>query len=177
MNSILIIEDDLTFSSLLKDAFTELDFKAHSTNNHESTTQLIENTKIKFTHCLLDLGLPSGSGLSLITPLLNKYPGLKIVVLTGFANVPTAVEAIKLGALYYLSKPAELKDIIKAFERDMGNPSMPLHSDFNLDKREKEHVLAVLQKNHFNISISAKELGMHRRTLQRKIIKWGLKNN
>lgn len=175
MKRILIVEDDPLFSSLMADALKEHGFEVCCSHDHDSSHELIKSD-LQLTHCLLDLGLPSGSGLGLIIPLKEKFPDLKIVVLTGFANVPTAVEAIKLGAIYYLSKPIEIEQVLEAFNRDGGDAATPLNSAYDLDSREREHVLAVLQKNHFNISVSAIDLGMHRRTLQRKIQKWGLKN-
>lgn len=175
MDKLLIIEDDPLFSHLLSEALEPLGFQAAVASHHAQALEFLHE-RTPFTHCLLDLGLPSGSGLTLITPLLNYNPDLKIVVLTGFANVPTAVEAIKLGALYYLSKPVEIQHILEAFERTQGDATQPLNTVSDLDSREREHVQAILQKNHFNISASARELGLHRRTLQRKLAKWGLRS-
>lgn len=176
MSKLLIVEDDPLFSSLMADELMQQGFSVITAHDHQSAIELMRPTDLQLTHCLLDLGLPSGSGLSLIAPLVEQHPFIKIVVLTGFANVPTAVEAIKLGALYYLSKPVDVEQVMKAFERESGDPATPLDTPSDLDTREREHVLAVLQRNQFNISISAKELGMHRRTLQRKIVKWGLRD-
>jgi two-component system response regulator RegA len=95
-----------------------------------------------------------------------------VVILTGYSSVATAVEAIKLGALNYLCKPATLPEIIAAFDGENGDPDAAIaESPPSVDRLEWEHIQRVLADNHNNISATARQLGMHRRTLQRKLQK------
>src|SRR4029450_10657606 len=97
---------------------------------------------------------------------------IRIVVLTGYGSIPTAVEAIKLGATYYLAKPANVDDIVNAFHRDAGNDSVPVNGrTMSLSRLEWEYIQRVLQQHHGNIAATARALSIHRRTLQRKIAK------
>lgn len=121
---------------------------------------------------ILDLKLDQASGLHLIRDLLQAAPGCRIVVLTGYSSIPTTVEAIKLGAVDYLCKPASLDDIVSAFERSEGNPAVSVPaSPHSVDRLEWEHIQRVLAEYAGNISATARALGMHRRTLQRKLQK------
>jgi two-component system response regulator RegA len=108
----------------------------------------------------------------LITPLLSCKPLLRIVVLTGYASIATAVDAIKLGACHYLTKPAEVDDIIAAFGETMAMPDGDAPSKpTSLERAEWEYIQATLQACEGNVSAAAKRLGLHRRTLQRKLQK------
>jgi ActR/RegA family two-component response regulator len=109
---------------------------------------------------------------ALIPQLLEIDPETRIVVLTGYANISTAVEAIKLGAIYYLSKPVSTDEIIAAFHKQEGNPKTPVGTEtLKLGMAEREHIVTALERNRRNVSATARELGMHRRTLQRKLDK------
>ena len=122
---------------------------------------------------VLDLNLNGSSGLALIPQLLAINPACRIVVLTGYASITTAVDAIKLGAVQYLAKPVEIEAILAAFESDdapdldVVAPDEPL----SVDRLEWEHIQRVLNENDGNISATARALKMHRRTLQRKLSK------
>jgi two-component system response regulator RegA len=116
--------------------------------------------------------MPGASGLELIPKLLEIDPATRIVVLTGYANITTAVEAIKLGAVHYLSKPVSPDDIITAFHKKDGDPKTPVDAEsVTLDAAERDIILSAFERNRKNISATARELGMHRRTLQRKLEK------
>ena len=126
---------------------------------------------------VLDLNIAGTSGLTLIAPLLAANPACRIVVLTGYASIATAVEAIKLGATHYLAKPTDVDAILAAFEAtapqaDVAPPSQPL----SVDRLEWEHIQRVLKENDGNISSTARALKMHRRTLQRKLMKRPVKS-
>jgi two-component system response regulator RegA len=98
-------------------------------------------------------------------------------VLTGYASIATAVEAIKLGATYYLSKPADADDIIAAFHHDSGDESaLVSQRPLSVSRLEWEHINRVLSEHHGNVSAAARALGMHRRTLQRKLSKRRVRN-
>ena len=111
--------------------------------------------------------MPGESGLSLIPKLCTICPGIRIVVLTGYASINTAVEAIKLGAINYLTKPADTDEIIAMFDEKTDKPDMSRP----LQQVEWDHIQEVLNACKGNISHAAEKLGMHRRTLQRKLKK------
>ncbi len=122
---------------------------------------------------LIDLRIGAESGLVLVRQAAALCPPPRIVVLTSYASIATAVEAIKLGATHYLAKPAEVEEIVAALERGpQGDPAVPLpETPPSLRKLEWEHIQQVLRANHGNISATARALRMHRRTLQRKLEK------
>jgi two-component system, response regulator RegA len=126
---------------------------------------------------VLDLKMPGPSGLELVKKLKALDTHTRIVVLTGFASVATAVEAIKLGATHYLAKPADADEIVAAFSRDSGNAAVPVAAKpLPLSRLEWEHIQKVLTECGGNISETARRLGMHRRTLQRKLGKRPVRN-
>jgi two-component system response regulator RegA len=127
------------------------------------------------THAVIDLRMPTGSGLDLLRDLLALHPGVAVVVLTGYGSIPTAIEAIKRGAVNYLTKPAEPAEIEAAF----GEPEGPEGPEAvgaetavpSLDRAQWEHIQRVLADCQGNISEAARRLNMHRRSLQRKLQK------
>lgn len=126
-----------------------------------------------FSHALLDLKLEDGHSLGLIAELISANPHMKIVVLTGYSSIATAVQAIKLGAVNYLAKPASIEQILSAFEASEEEDNMlePDLDDISLKRLEWEKIQQVLTENDGNISATARQLKMHRRTLQRKLNK------
>ncbi|MBC6906985.1 response regulator [Saccharophagus sp. K07] len=168
---ILYVEDDATLASVTTRALTRRGFDVvhyESISAARSGSQLQE-----FTWALLDLKLEDGSSLELIGLLLDKNPDIKIVVLTAYASIATAVQTIKLGATNYLSKPATIDQILQAFENDA--PTCADEADtahvVPLRRIEWEHIQKALADNAGNISATARQLKMHRRTLQRKLAK------
>ncbi|MGL5471798.1 MAG: response regulator transcription factor, partial [Shewanella sp.] len=127
------------------------------------------------THILLDMKLAEANGLSLIVPLRNLLPKVVMVLLTGYASIATAVEAIRLGADNYLAKPVDTQTLLAAFELDVHSNSLQEDdvddSPLNPKRLEWEHIQQVLNANQGNVSATARQLGMHRRTLQRKLLK------
>jgi two-component system response regulator RegA len=112
------------------------------------------------------------SGLDLVAKLKKLDPNTRIVMLTGYASIATAVEAIKLGAVHYLAKPADADEILAAFQRDEGDAAMPVQpKPLSVARLEWEHIQKVLTECDGNISETARRLNMHRRTLQRKLAK------
>jgi len=121
---------------------------------------------------ILDLSLGDENGIDLIKPLLKVHPELKIVVLTGYASLTTAVQAIKLGAWNYLAKPVDVGSILNAFSKENDElPQVTISTPISLKQLEWEHLQRVLAENKGNVSETARQLGMHRRTLQRKLKK------
>lgn len=124
-------------------------------------------------YAIVALRLPDGSGLDLITKLKGLDRHMRIVVLTRYGSIATAIEAIKLGATYYLCKPAPADDIMAAFFHDSGNGATPLpeKKPMSIKRLEWEYIWEVLQEQRGNVSQAARALSMHRRTLQRKLSK------
>jgi two-component system response regulator RegA len=115
--------------------------------------------------------------LTLLEELKRRNPKARIVVLTGFASVATAVEAIKLGAVHYLPKPADADEVVSAFGRATGDASLPVSANrLSISRLEWEHIQNVLSENGGNVSATARALKMHRRTLQRKLAKRPVRN-
>src|SRR5258708_26466778 len=114
--------------------------------------------------------MPDGSGLALVEQLKRLNPAMRIVVLTGFASVATAVEAIKLRAIHYLPKPADADDIVAAFARDAGDAAATVkRRHLSVERLEWEHIHKVLAENGDNVSATARARGMHRRALQKQL--------
>ena len=172
----LLVDDDAAFSAVLARVLQRRGEQAFTASNgNEAITQL-QNKKID--RVVLDLKLEQESGLAILQQLLAQQSTLEIVILTGYSSISTAVEAIKLGAINYLCKPAAMEEIIAAFEtRAGGTTEVPLEdSPLSVNRLEWEHIQKVLNQNEGNISATAKTLGMHRRTLQRKLQKRPVKN-
>ncbi len=175
-DSILVIDDDITFNSVLVRALAR---RGHTVRGVTDPTEALAVAReSRPLAVVLDLNLAGVSGLSLIGPLLAIEPDCRIVVLTGYASIATAVDAIKLGAVQYLAKPVEVEVILAALDdsRDGATgegpsvdvaPSEPM----SVDRLEWEHIQRVLHENDGNISATARALKMHRRTLQRKLSK------
>jgi two-component system response regulator RegA len=161
------VEDDDVFASILGRV---LDQRGYETRRAAEVTAALELAgEWPPEAAIVDLKLGHGSGLELIPLLVSACPGIRIVVLTGYASIATAVQAVKLGASEYLSKPADIDRIVAALqgltapEPDADTPSVR--------RLEWEHIQRVLQERGGNISAAARALGMHRRTLQRKLAK------
>lgn len=168
---ILIIDDDPTFNAVLTRALTRRGFEAVGVTSAESARAALEAEPP--ARVVLDLNLGGASGLSLIRPLLDANPECRIVVLTGYASIATAVDAIKRGAVQYLAKPVEVEAVLAAFaEPASAEPAGAVdHTPLSVDRLEWEHIQRVLGEHEGNISATARALNMHRRTLQRKLMK------
>lgn len=175
--AILIIDDDATFNGVLTRALGRRGHSARGATSPGEALSLARETQA--ARVVLDLNLGGSSGLALIPELLTINPDCRIVVLTGYASIATAVDAIKLGAVQYLAKPVEVEAILTAFadtdpaeDEDFVTPDEPL----SVDRLEWEHIQRVLHENEGNISATARALKMHRRTLQRKLAKRPVKS-
>jgi two-component system response regulator RegA len=169
---VLIIDDDETFNRVLSRALVRRGgFEAEGATDAGSA---IARARLAPPDCVvLDLNLGGSSGLALIEPLLAINPECRIVVLTGYASIATAVDAVKLGAVQYLAKPVEVEAILAAFEA-AAHPEvsdLPNAEPLSVERLEWEHIQRVLHENDGNISATARALKMHRRTLQRKLMK------
>jgi two-component system response regulator RegA len=166
----LIVDDDKTFCEVLATALKNRDYQSKQANDYGQAQALIQDWKPDYA--IVDLRIGSDSGLKVCEMLLKKYPDIRIVILTGFASIATAVEAIKLGVTQYLTKPTDLDTIIKALKQDQADTEIEISSKpLSVKRLEWEHLQKVLIENNGNITNAAKQLNMHRRTLQRKLQK------
>lgn len=171
MPSLLVVDDDETFRSVLVRAMERRGFAVSSADSVESALRALAGQPSP-EFAIVDLKMPGASGLELIERLIELDPATRIVMLTGFASVATAIEAIKLGAVHYLVKPVDADQIVAAFSRLNGDANVaPATSPLSVGRLEWEHIQKVLVDHNSNISATAKALKMHRRTLQRKLNK------
>jgi two-component system response regulator RegA len=167
---LLIVEDDESFARTLKRSFERRDYEVLIAPDLAAMEEALASHHPGFA--VVDLKLAGASGLVAVEKLHAHDPDMLIVVLTGFASIATAVEAIKLGACHYLAKPANTDDIEQAFTRAAGNPNVALtERPTTIKTLEWERIHEVLAETGFNISETARRLGMHRRTLARKLEK------
>ena len=167
INRLLIVEDDFRLAASLQKDFVDAGFEVLHTDRVET----IPNNQT-FTHALVDLRLAGGDfGLEAVSKIKATSPNAIVVVLSGYGSITTAVEAVKLGATDYLTKPTSFAEIEKAFsgKRVCSNTEFKRRS---LDEVEHEYIDFVLTKNEGNISQTAKDLGLHRQSLQRKLKKY-----
>jgi len=165
---LLLVDDDAVLVDVLARALAKRGFEVETAREFQIALTIIEQRRHDFA--VVDLKMPGGSGLALVERLKQSNPGMRIVVSTGFASVATAVEAIKLGAIHYLPKPADADEIVAAFGRDQGDAGAPVSSrPLSVERLEWEHIQKVLSENTGNVSATARALNMHRRTLQRKL--------
>jgi two-component system response regulator RegA len=167
---LLLVDDDPVFAEALARALRRRGHEA--TLAHDGDTALHLAAAQAFDAAVLDLRLATDSGLRLIAPLKALRPELRILLLTGYASIATAVEAIKLGAVHYLAKPAGVEEILSALGRNAGDAEVaPAEEPMSVDRLEWEHIQKVMAENEGNLSATARALKMHRRTLQRKLAK------
>ena len=175
VRQLLIVEDDDAFARTLGRSFERRGYVVmHASNAQEVETLLLTRSP---GHAVVDLKLNGeASGLACVQMLHRHNPKMLIVVLTGFASIATAVEAIKLGACHYLAKPSNTDDIEAAFGRAAGTTEVELtNRSTSIKTLEWERIHEMLAETGFNISETARRLGMHRRTLARKLGKQQVK--
>jgi two-component system, response regulator RegA len=173
-NLILLVEDDEVFARVMRRALSHRDYEVSHAANENQALKIINSTQ--FDYAILDLNLGGHTSLGLIAPLKQQNPAIRILILTGYASITTAVEAIKLGADNYLAKPADADEILSALletnsSLGISSPEPALLEPMSVRRLEWEHIQKVLSENEGNISETARQLKMHRRTLQRKLQK------
>lgn len=168
---ILIVEDDQTFARTLHRSFERRGYHVWMVHGPAEMEAVLEEAQPGYA--VVDLKLGNASGLSCVERLHAFDPDMLIVVLTGFASIATAVEAIKLGACHYLAKPSNTDDIEAAFNKAAeGDADVPIEGrTTSIKTLEWERINETLAETGFNISETARRLGMHRRTLARKLEK------
>ncbi len=168
--STLIVDDDIVFCEVLASALENRNYSSKQANDFIQAQEMVQSWQPDYA--IVDLRIGNDSGLKVCEMLLEKYPNIRIVMLTGFASIATAVEAIKLGVTQYLTKPTDLDTIIKALKQDEADPEIEIASTpLSVKRLEWEHLQKVLHENDGNVTKAAKQLNMHRRTLQRKLQK------
>ena len=168
-NRLLLVEDDATFRGVLARALSRRGYAVTEARSAEEALDLVDRLRPEFA--VIDLKLPGASGLAVVAGVRRRMPAARVLVLTGYASVATAVEAIKLGATHYLAKPADADQIHEALHRDVGDARLPVTDRPSLARLEWEHIQQVLAEQDHNVSATARMLKMHRRTLQRKLAK------
>jgi two-component system response regulator RegA len=167
---VIILDDDQVFADTLARSFTRRGYISHSANTIQDAKEVISRCSIDYA--VVDLKIDQESGLHFLALLNELSPHTKAVVLTGYSSIATTVEAMKLGSVNYLCKPATTDVIIKALEDEQVNPDVTLETTPpSVGRLEWEHIQRVLNEHDGNISATANALGMHRRTLQRKLQK------
>lgn len=167
---VLIVEDDATAASLLA---RTLGKRGYSVLTAASVAEALEASAARPLHAaIVDLRLGTDSGLRLVPALVSRHPGVRVLVLTGYASIATAVQAIKMGATDYLAKPAGTREILEALTGErLADPQDPPLGRPSVRRFEWEYIQKVLAEHGGNISRTARALGMQRRTLQRKLAK------
>lgn len=167
---LIIVEDDEGFARTLKRSFERRNYRVLHATGFEALADILKTEQPGYA--VVDLKLAGASGLACVEALHAHDPEMLIVVLTGYASIATAVEAIKLGACHYLAKPSNTDDIEEAFSKAAGNAQIALtERPTSIKTLEWEHIHQTLVESDFNISETARRLGMHRRTLARKLEK------
>lgn len=168
--SLLLVDDDEAFCRVLSDALGKRGFNVYLAYDLAEAISIA--TRNIPEYAVVDLRIGTESGLELVRKLVQIDEHTRIVVLTGYASVATAVEAIKLGANHYLTKPADANEIVAALQREDGDPTVPVaEKPLSVKRLEWEHLQKILLAHDGNISAAARALKMHRRTLQRKLAK------
>ncbi len=168
--SLLLADDDTVFRDVLAKALRRRGYRVETAGDVSSALQRIAETPPDFA--VVDLKMPGASGLDLVEALHRRHPETRIVVLTGYASIATAVTAVKLGATDYLTKPTAPDELVAALERTNADGTRRLpEQPPSLDRLAWEHIQRVLQAHDGNVSATARALNMHRRTLQRRLAK------
>jgi two-component system response regulator RegA len=170
--SLLIVEDDDVLRGRLARAFRERGFEVREAPGPSQAAELAGREAPELA--LVDLRLGEASGLDVVKTLAELEPSTVIVVLTGYGSIATALHAVRSGAAHYLTKPADVEEILAAFARAEGGGDAPpiVGSVPSLARVEWEHINRVLADCDGNVSAAARALGIHRRSLQRKLSKF-----
>jgi two-component system response regulator RegA len=171
--TVLVVDDDSTLRTRLVRAFEARGFEARGAVNADMALAMAREESPELA--VVDLRMPGASGLEVVRELKTIDPATNVVVLTGYGSIATALEAVRLGATHYLTKPADVDDILTAFARAHQAPteaSAIEHGVPSLARMEWEHINRVLSDCGGNITQAARLLGLHRRSLQRKLSKY-----
>ncbi len=172
--SLLLVDDDDTFRIRLARAFEDRGFDVRTAANYDEA--IVAATQDSPEHAVLDLKMPGKSGLELLKALLEIDQTTRVLLLTGYGSIATAVDAMRLGAVNYLAKPADVEEILAGLRKLQGEESAAISDEEiqapSLARVEWEHINRVLSDCDGNISKAARRLGIHRRSLQRKLARY-----
>lgn len=167
--SLLLVDDDTTFCRVLGQALEKRGYAVRCAHSAEEALPLLQGQLPEYA--VFDLKLPGASGLVLVELLHRIKPDARVVVLSGYASITTAVDAVRLGAVHFLSKPANADEVVAAFSYNpQAESELVLPQPFT-EQQEIEYLKRVLHEHDGNITQTARFLKMHRRTLQRKLSK------
>jgi two-component system, response regulator RegA len=167
--SLLIVEDDKSFLQRLARAMEGRGFVVTTAESVADGLQCLETISPAFA--VVDMRLEDGNGLDVISALKQRRPDARAIILTGYGNIATAVNAVKLGAVDYLSKPADADDVVAALLALDGRKAQPPENPMSADRVRWEHIQRIYELCGRNVSETARRLNMHRRTLQRILAK------
>jgi len=165
--SLLLVDDDAVYRARLATAIAARGFEVRTAADAQAALVLAEADSPEYA--VLDLRMPGDSGLELLRRLMTIDPTTRVLMLTGYGSIATALEAVRMGAAHYLTKPADVDEILAAFEPEHRPPAASVDQGTpSLARVEWEHLQRVLHDCEGNLSEAARRLGMHRRSLQRK---------
>ena len=167
--SLLVLDDDEIFCKRLQTAMIRKGFDAYGAYSIKEAKDLLRDSIPKYA--VIDLRLSDGNGLDVVKQIQTSNSESRIIMLTGYGNIPTAVAAIKEGAIDYLAKPADADDVEKALLADPSKKAAPPENPMSADRVKWEHIHRVFELCNRNVSETARRLKMHRRTLQRILSK------
>ena len=164
-NTLLIVDDDRVFLDRLERAMEKRGFEVLTADSVAEGTRVVQHQAPAFA--VVDLRLADGAGLEIVSRLHEKRSDARAIILTGYGNIATAVTAVKLGAVDFLSKPADADDVFNALRASGETPPPPPENPMSADRVRWEHIQRIFELCDRNVSETARRLGMHRRTLQR----------
>ena len=167
--SLLIVDDDYPLRDRLARAMAKKGFNVTQAENMEKGINQARNTPPAFA--VVDLRLGDGSGLKVVEEIKKHKKDSRIIMLTGYGNIPTAVEAVKAGAIDYIPKPADADDVENALLASPKSKAIPPTNPMSADRVKWEHINRIFELCNRNVSETARKLKMHRRTLQRILSK------
>ncbi|WP_310621763.1 ActR/PrrA/RegA family redox response regulator transcription factor [Flexibacterium corallicola] len=169
LGRLLIVDDDRPFQQRLARAMEK---RGYDTDTADGVREALNKVSVGAPDfAVVDMRLEDGSGLDVVEAIRMKHPGARVIVLTGYGNIASAVTAVKLGAIDYLSKPADADDIHAALLRQPNEKAPPPENPMSADRVRWEHIQRVYELCDRNVSETARRLNMHRRTLQRILAK------
>lgn len=171
---VLIIDDDQRFRETLVEELIDHNFKSKGFGSFQ---EIVWENEEGYTHAVVDLRLKNENGIEIVGKLRSLFPSLRIIMLTGFGSIATAVSAVKSGADDYLSKPIDIEILISTLQgKEIIEIDEENSIEMSLAKHEREYIEMILEKCEGNISKAARVLGLHRQSLQRMLKKYPLKN-
>ena len=169
LGTLLIVDDDKAFLQRLARAMEKRGFRVDMAESVAEARARVESDPPAYA--VVDMRLEDGNGLDVVELLRSRRPDARVIILTGYGNIATAVTAVKIGAIDYLAKPADADEVFAALTREPGEKPSPPENPMSADRVRWEHIQRVYELCDRNVSETARRLNMHRRTLQRILAK------